>query len=147
MEIAVIGAEAAALCRRANVHIHAFSALRQADGRRWQLLALSPNALPAPHAPGLRADCLLLPGDSGSALAREVRAVQLVGYGFSPRDTLTVSGVTGTGRMLCLQRALLTLRGTLLEPQEIPFPTEFAALSPERALFAAGVRLLAGDLI
>lgn len=147
MEIAVVGARARVLCEMAQIRgAHAFSALSEAEGRVWTLLALTHDAARAPFPVSLRACCLLLPGDSETSLAFGVEAAQIVGYGFSPRDTLTLSSVTGTERLLCLQRGLLTLDGTLLEPQELPLPPAFSALRAEDALFAAGLRLLCAAL-
>ena len=142
MEIAVVGKDMRTLCSSVGVNARTFSALSAVVGGHWDLLALAPEALASLPEKEVRATTLLLPGDSGSELARELCAVQLVGYGFSPRDTLTFSGVTGEERLLCLQRAMLTLRGTLLEPQELPLPGSFSSLSAERALLAAGLRLL-----
>lgn len=142
MEIAVVGAQAEALCRRAGiVGARAFSALAEADGRIWDLLALSRDAARAPYPAALRVKNALLPGDSAPALAAALHAVQIVGYGFSPRDTLTLSSVTGAERLLCLQRGLLTLGGVLLEPQELPLPHTLSPLGAEDALLAAGLRL------
>ncbi len=143
MEIAAVGARARVLCEAAQIGgVHAFSALSEAEGRIWTLLALTRDAARAPFPASLRACCLLLPGDSESSLAFGVEASQIVGYGFSPRDTLTLSSVTGAERFLCLQRGLLTLDGALLEPQELPLPPSLSALRAEDALFAAGLRLL-----
>ena len=143
MEIAVVGAQARALCRAADVPgARPFSVLAQADGRAWDLLALSADAVGAPFSGTLRARSLLLPGDSDPSLAAGAQALQIVGYGFSPRDTLTLSSFAGRERLLCLQRGLLTLGGALLEPQELPLPEALCTLREEDALFIAGLCLL-----
>ena len=145
MEIAVVGAQAQSLCRAAGVRgIQPFSALAQTDGRVWDLLALSADAAHTPFSGVLRAHSLLLPGDSAPSLAAGAQAAQIIGYGFSPRDTLTLSSFAGRERLLCLQRGLLTLDGALLEPQELPLPEALCALREEDALFIAGLRLLCG---
>ena len=147
MEIAVVGAHAQTLCRAAEVSgARPFSTLAQADGRAWDLLALSADAAREPFSGRLRARSLLLPGDSAPSLAAEAQALQIIGYGFSPRDTLTLSSFAGRERLLCLQRSLLTLGGALLEPQELPLPEALSALREEDALFIAGLRLLGGAL-
>lgn len=148
MEIAVIGARARTLCRVADVSgARPFSTLAQAGGHVWDLLALPPDAIiHAPLAGALRARSLLLPGDSAPSLAAGAQALQIIGYGFSPRDTLTLSSFAGRERLLCLQRGLLTLGGALLEPQELPLPEALSALREEDALFIAGLRLLCGSL-
>ena len=138
MRVAVAGANADALCRAAGVAAATFATPRLAAGRRWALLALTRDAASQP-APALRAQCLLLPGGSSPALARY--AAQAVGYGFSPRDTLTLSSVRGT-RLLCLQRSVVTLGGAILEPQELPLPDALAALPNEDAMLAALLQLL-----
>lgn len=147
MEIAVVGARARTLCRTAGVSgARPFSTLAQAGGHAWDLLALPPDATCAPFPGALRARSLLLPGDSTPSLAAGAQALQIIGYGFSPRDTLTLSSFAGRERLLCLQRGLLTLGGALLEPQELPLPEALSALREEDALFIAGLRLLCGPL-
>ena len=147
MEIAVVGARARTLCDAAGVpDARAFTTLAQADGHAWDLLALPADAARAPFSGAPRARSLLLPGDSAPSLAAGAQALQIVGYGFSPRDTLTLSSFAGRERLLCLQRSLLTLSGALLEPQELPLPETLSALREEDALFIAGLRLLGGAL-
>lgn len=145
MEIAVVGAGAAALCRAAAVGARAFSALAEAGTREWDLLALTRGASSAPPRVAPRAKTILLPGDGDPALARRAHALQLIGYGFSSRDTLTLSSLAG-GRLLCLQRSLLTPDGVLLEPQELPLPASLPAMSDEDALLVGALRLLCGAL-
>ena len=142
MDIAVVGAKAQALCRAAEIDACAFPALADAAGRAWDLLALARNAVKTPLPGGVRTRNLLLPGDSDPSLAQGMGALQIVGYGLSPRDTLTLSSVTGAGRLLCLQRSLLTMDGALLEPQELPLSPALSALSEDDALLVAGLRLL-----
>ena len=146
MEIAVVGARARRLCAAAGVSgARAFTTLTQAGGRAWDLLALTADAISAPFSGAPRARSLLLPGDSAPSLAAGAQALQIIGYGFSPRDTLTLSSFAGRERLLCLQRGLLTLGGALLEPQELPLPEALSALREEDALFIAGLRLLCGS--
>ncbi|MBE6909416.1 MAG: hypothetical protein E7474_07590 [Ruminococcaceae bacterium] len=144
MEIALVCAEAKALCRCAALGAAAFSSPADAAGHGWDLLALDQSAAQSPFPSGLRTRTLLLPGDSEPSIALRAQAQQVVGYGFSPRDTLTLSSFSGAERLLCLQRSVLTLGGALLEPQELPLPPALAFLSEEQALLVAGIRLLAG---
>lgn len=146
MEIAVVGADAPALCRIADVGARAFLSLALVMNRDWDLLALTQNAAAEPPEGPLRAKNLLMPGDGDPALAHRAHALQLVGYGFSPRNTLTLSSLAGAERLLCLQRSLLTPLGVLLEPQELPLPASLAALSDEDALLVGGLWLLCGAL-
>ena len=106
----------------------------------WDLLALSRRAIPA--GVSLCAGTLLLPGDCGTIPARCVRAKQVIGFGLSPRDTLTLSSLAPGGRLLCVQRGFFTLGGALIEPQELPLPPGFPAEDEELALLLAGLRLL-----
>lgn len=106
------------------------------------LLALTWDALDGPLPQGLRVHTLLLPGGGDTACLRGVRAFQLAGYGFSPRDTLTLSSVSEAGGQFCVQRSLLTPDGTVIEPQEFPLPPRFAALPGEHALLLTGLDFL-----
>lgn len=146
MRIAVVGRDADALCRAAGVDAARFRALSEASGRAWNLLALTRSAAAQRSDGELCAQNVLLPGDTPARLAASLRAQQAVGYGLSARDTLTFSVLSGAGRLLCLQRSVLTLDGELLEPQELPLSPAFAALSDEDALLAAGLRLLCRGL-
>lgn len=147
MEIAVVGARADDLCQAAAVGAQPFSSLASVAGHMWDLLALTPDVAHGEICRGdLRAKTLLLPGDSAPSFALSLHALQLVGYGLSPRDTLTLSSLAGTERLLCLQRSLLTPDGVLLEPQEAPLPAALSTLDEERALLVAGLRLLCGTL-
>ncbi len=143
MDIAVVGPNAPSLCAAAGLGALAFFTLSDATERAWDLLALVRPAVGAPFPQGLRARSLLLPGDSDASFALLLRAPQVVTYGLSPRDTLTLSSLAGAERLLCLQRSLLTLGGTLLEPQEFPLSSALNALPDEHALLVAGLRLLA----
>ncbi len=142
MEIAVVGAAGRALCLAAGLNAAVFPTLDQVSGRRWDLLALCRDAARTPFCGSVPARNLLLPGDSDPSFALCTGAMQVVGYGFSPRDTLTLSCVTGTERLLCLQRSVITALGTVLEPQELPLTGSLSALDGEDALLAAGARLL-----
>lgn len=142
MEIAVIGCRAHMLCKACGLVASTFSSCAAAAQRRWDLLALLPDAqLPLPEK--LHAGTLILPGSSNVTLLHNTQASQIVGYGFSPRDTLTLSSLTGHEHLICLQRSILTLTGRLIEPQELPLPLPLSFLSADDALPLAGVWLLA----
>lgn len=87
----------------------------------WPLLALTPGGCQVLMEGQGRAACriLLAPGDCWTALAR-VQAESVVSYGLSPRDSLTLSSLAEP--MLCVQRALPRLDGTVIDPQEFPLP-------------------------
>lgn len=130
------------LCHALDRDVQPLFALADAAGCDWDILALTRGAASGAFSGTLRARCLLLPGDSAPSLVHTLHALQIVAYGFSPRDTLTLSSVTGAERLVCLQRSLLTLGGTLLEPQELPLPPALSSLDAEQALLAAGISLL-----
>jgi hypothetical protein len=96
------------------------------------LLALRP--FPNPPAAGT----VLVPGRYAGRFA----ARQVVTYGLSPDDALTLSSV-GEGRMVAaLQRELVTLTGRTLEPQEFLVPDaggREASLALSCALLTAGL--------
>lgn len=142
MEIAVAGRGASLICNITGLDARPFRELHEAARGCWDVLALTPSPALRPFSGSLCVHSLLLPGDSNPSVVRNIHALQLVGYGFSPRDTLTFSSFTGKERLLCLQRSLLTAGGELLEPQELPLPSLFACLSEELALPAAGLFLL-----
>ena len=142
MNIAVVGADARALCRAAGIEAEVFPALALIPNRAWDLLALARDAAQTPYLGDVSARNLLLPGDSDPSFALCTGALQVVGYGFSPRDTLTLSSVTGAERLLCLQRSLITADGELLEPQELPLDSSLSTLGADQALLAAGLLLL-----
>ena len=100
--------------------------------RRWDLLALTAEGCQALRAAGTAVDCgiLLLPGEEEPPAA--LRAEQVVTYGLSPRDTLTLSSL-GEMPVLCLQRRLPTPGG--IDPQELP-------LTAEKLLLLYGLHLL-----
>ena len=139
MEIALAGPGAARLCETAAIPAQCFSSLSDVRPARWDVLALT-RGVPCPASQALTVHSLLLPGDMDRSAVQDVHAAQAVTYGFSPRDTLTLSSLAG--HILCLQRSLKGQGGILLEPQEFPLPASFAVLSAEESLLAAGLLLL-----
>ena len=142
MRIAVVGARAERLCSEAGWSVSTFRRLSEVSEPQWELLALTPGNSCAPPAAGLCAHSLLLPGDTPQQLLRCVSARQLIGYGLSPRDTLTLSSLIGSHRLLCVQRSFLTPGGELIEPMELPLPPGLESFSNEEALLLAGMGLL-----
>lgn len=146
LQIAVVGANARELCRAAGIRAETPSGLRTADRRAWDLLALTWDASHAAPRQCAAAQTLLLAGDASPALALGTGARQVVCYGLSPKDTLTLSSLAPGERMLCLQRSICTLGGRIVEPQELPLSPALRALSDEDALLAAGLQLLTGEI-
>lgn len=112
-------------------------AARQAD-----LVVVCPRCPHLPQAP-LLCRVLLLPSPQ-APLAGQAKARWVVSYGLASRDTLTLSSLDPQRPCLALQRELVTLTGTCLEPQEIPLPARFPSLSPQHLLAWAGTCLLLG---
>lgn len=86
-------------------------------GRRWDLLALTPEGCRCLDGQELRCGMLLVPGEG---MPRGIQAETVVTYGLSHRDSLTLSSLSEP--VLCVQRALPRLEGGSVEPQEIPLP-------------------------
>ena len=91
---------------------------------------------------GLRCQTLLLP-QGGWTEPLAVR--QAVSYGPSPQSTLTLSSLTRRG-VLCVQRQVTALDGSVIEPQDIPLPEAWGCWETEPLLLLAGVYLLLGRL-
>ncbi len=107
----------------------------------WLLLALTPEGCRMlaefPNRSRVICRLLLAPGHI-QPLPAHIQAETVVSYGLSPRDSLTLSSLTAP--VLCVQRALPRLDGTVLEPQEVPLPPLPA---PAEALLPLlGLRLL-----
>ena len=87
--------------------------------RGWDLLALDrEGARRLTARGGLRCRTLLLP----QGVWTEPLAVrQAVSYGPSPQSTLTLSSLTRRG-VLCVQRQVTALDGSVIEPPDIPLP-------------------------
>ena len=82
----------------------------------WDLLALTPEGCGCLTESRLRCRILLAPG--GCRIPEGAGTV--VTCGLSPRDSLTLSSLAEP--VLCIQRALPRLDGSILEPQEVPLP-------------------------
>lgn len=87
-----------------------------------------------------RCRALLTPGRVGPGLAQ---AGWVVSYGFSPRDTLTLSSVGDRTALVALQRDLVGLDGRRWERQELRVPLPDGT-TPGLLLAAVGARLLIG---
>ena len=109
--------------------------------RPWPLLVCSRRGAESlsllPRPPLCRT--VLMPQEAAGAW---LRARQVVGCGLSPRCSLTLSGLSPRP-VLCVQRALTALDGTVIEPQDIPLSLHWSRLPPETLLLAAGAWLLA----
>lgn len=86
----------------------------------------------------IRCRLAVVPGDWNARVPLE--AEEIVTYGFSSRDTVTLS--SSAGPLLCLQREIVTLDGYRLEPQELKFEDFFPVSA--KSLCAAAAALSAG---
>ena len=75
-----------------------------------------------------------------------VAAEQVIGCGFSPRSTLTLSSLGPPRAVLSVQRVLRCPDGRCVLPQDIPLPRQWCALPPETQLLLAGMELLRGTM-
>jgi len=87
----------------------------------------------------IRCKALLAPSDRG-AEALGIQSKWVVSYGLAVRDSLTVSSLEPDLAVLALQREIPTLRGTVVERQEVPLP-----IPPGSG--AGGVMALYGSLL
>ena len=85
---------------------------------------------------------MLIPGRLAH-LAEGLTASWAVSFGLSPKDTLTLSSLEEKTIHLTLQREIVTLTGTRLDPQEFPLDRQdHTALC--QILACVGVQLLLG---
>lgn len=110
-------------------------------GREYDLLVVSPRAVGWAGAAALQCQTVLLPGSAG-ALTGSLRAERAVSYGLNPKDTLTVSSLSGERICVALQRGIIRLDGSVVEEQEIVLP--YGGELPELVLARVGINLLVG---
>ena len=116
---------------------------RPAVRSEGQLLVLSPKGGQMEPKQPLCCRYVLLPGTASEAVLRQIKANSAVSYGFSTRDTLTISSLEEDRLSLALQRELVTMEGHVLEQQELCLPRP-VGLSPEEILAVCGSLLLLG---
>ncbi len=104
----------------------------------WDLLALTPAGLLRTEKGLVHCRILLLPGGCPLELAAEIRAEQVITYGLSSRDSLTLSSLENP--VLCVQRTLPRPDGGVVEPQE--FPLRNLPAPAEELLPLLGLRVL-----
>lgn len=112
--------------------------------RCWELLVLDREGARRLSGQGRGPLCgtVLLPQ---AAWAEALRARQVVSCGPSPQSSLTLSSLAQRC-VLCVQRQLTALDGTVIEPQDIPLPTAWGCWETEPLLLLAGTHLLLGRL-
>ena len=112
--------------------------------RCWALLVLDREGARRLAGQGRTPLCgtVLLPQD---AWTEPLRAPQVVSCGPSPQSSLTLSSLAQRC-VLCVQRQLTALDGTIIEPQDIPLPEAWGCWETEPLLLLAGAHLLLGRL-
>lgn len=93
---------------------------KELEKRRWPLLALTSAGCARLSNEKIRCQVLLVPGDCTTEQLTRVQAENVISYGLSPRDSLTLSSLAEP--VLCIQRALPRPDGGVIEPQELPLP-------------------------
>lgn len=107
-----------------------------------QLGVLSPTLRRSPAVRLPKGASLVFCSECDPAAAYAARSGLLpLDIGLSHRDTLTLTSRKDSSAVIALQRPLITLRGTLLEPMEWPVALR-SDLPPELLLSAAAVALL-----
>lgn len=108
------------------------------EGHDWTLLALTASGCEKLGKRPVQCRILLVPGDCPPVRLSHIQAENVVSYGLSPRDSLTLSSLRSP--VLCVQRALPRPNGGVIEPQEFPLPD---LRSPAEGLLPLlGLRLL-----
>ena len=111
------------------------------DTGHWDVLTVAPDPGQLPEGlPSCRV--LLVPGQL-CWLAGRIPSVWAVSYGFSSRDTLTLSSLNETRLEAALQRELVTLTGSRIERQEFLL-TRAPGTTPLETLAYLGTALLLG---
>lgn len=121
--------------------------LRKAEelsGEKWGNLLLPSKVIrKVTYMPSISCECLLVGGDCPAGFWAHVQAKHVITYGLSQRDSLTLSSLEKP--VLCVQRALPRLDGTIVEPQELPLKN--LPLPAEQMLPLLGLWLLQMPLI
>ena len=113
-------------------------------GTKLDLLVVSPGAVGWAGAISISCRRALLPGGL-SALTRALPAADLLSYGSSAKNTITLSGLNDGHAAVAVQREFPTLDGRTVERQELVLPFHGAA-TPDLFLAQVGAALLLGRL-
>ena len=132
--IGIYGAGAELLCRRLQqAGVLAQAADSRAQAMQWELLLLT-EARPLPGTWVCRT--LLLPEGAPVPCGTQ----QLISYGLSAKNSITLSSMEPQQELLCVQRALLRPDGSWVEPCDRPLA--FPQLSTMQRLGLTGLLLL-----
>lgn len=99
------------------------------------LLILTPNACP----PFPSSKILLMPDELTAIPSTEIA----ISYGMSSKCSVTLSSV-GKRSILAIQREIITIKGKIIEPQEIPISniyqlSQYALMASSAALLILGI--------
>lgn len=113
-------------------------------GADLDLLVVSPGAVGWAGAISLSCRRALLPGGL-SALTRSLPAADILSYGPSPRNTITLSGLNDGRAAVAIQREFPDLSGRSVDRQELVLPFD-GITTPDLFLAQIGTALLLGLL-
>ena len=107
------------------------------------LLVISPRATGWAGAASVNCRLVLLPG-SAAPMARGLHVEGAVSYGTGSKDTITLSSLEGNRICLAIQRELVTVKGGIVERQELVLPYPAGQETPDRFMARVGALLLLG---
>jgi len=113
-------------------------------GVALDLLVVSPGAVGWAGAISLSCKRALLPGGL-SALTRALPTADILSYGPSPKNTITLSGLNEGHAAVAIQREFPDLNGISVERQELVLPFD-GTTTPDLFLAQVGTALLLGRL-
>ena len=112
-------------------------------GEELDLLVVSPHATGWGGAASVSCRLVLLPG-SAAPMARGLRVEGAVSYGTGPKNTITLSSLEGDTICLAIQRELVTVKGGVVERQELVLPYPAGQEGPDLFMARVGALLLLG---
>ncbi|MDR0405289.1 MAG: hypothetical protein LBH54_00695, partial [Clostridiales bacterium] len=81
--------------------------------------------------------------DAESVSTLSNRKAYVITYGFNSKATITASSVNDSHMVLCLQRAIVDLRGNEIEPQEFSVALT-GVYQPEAVMLIVSVGIVSG---
>lgn len=112
-------------------------------GEVLDLLVVSPRATGWAGAASVSCRLVLLPG-SAAPMARGLRVEGAVSYGTGPKDTITLSSLEEDKICLAIQRELVTVKGGVVERQELVLSYPAGQAVPDLFMARVGTLLLMG---
>ena len=112
-------------------------------GEVLDLLVISPQATGWAGAASVNCRLVLLPG-SAAPMARGLHVEGAVSYGTGPKNTIALSSLDENRICLAIQRELVTVRGGVVERQELVLPYPSGQDAPDLFMARVGTLLLLG---